>query len=293
MELPVKPVIAQVVIKILKPLIRVLMRNDISHGEFAELAKHAYIDVAREHFTLPGRKMTHSRVAVVTGLNRKEVMRLSGQSPEQLRPRKGTTNRALRVVTGWLTDADFLDASQNPRHLDLKDELSGFPKLASAYSGDITSRALLDELQRLELVDIVDGEVLLLNRGYIPHNDPRELLEIMGTCASDLLETAAHNIEHDTSQNYFQRQLVYYDVDAATAEAFRRYSHKKATAMLSGLNHWLTRHATKSQNHAVKRLGIGIYYYQDSDTAEIQQKQGTQRRKHHGQPGRKDKSLIT
>ena len=269
MGLSIKPVLAQAVIRILRPLIRVLMRNEISHGEFAELAKHAYIDVARAHFTLPGRKMTHSRVSVLTGLNRKEVVRLSQQSPDQIRPRKGTTNRATRVISGWLSDSDFLDQRRVPRPLSLdRQDPAGFHALAARYSGDITARAVLDELKHQQLVDVSadSNSVRLLQHGYIPHNDLQKQFEILGMCAGDLLETIAFNLEQDTGEPYFQRQLVYRHVAARTAAEFRDYSSRRASELLVDLNHWLNEHTddvTETGANHTDRIGVGIYYYED------------------------------
>ena len=72
-----KSILARAVLTVLKPLVRVVLRHDMSHAEFAELVRSAYVDVAYRHFGIPGRKTTFSRVAVVTGLSRKEVVRLS------------------------------------------------------------------------------------------------------------------------------------------------------------------------------------------------------------------------
>ena len=109
MKKTINKALTHAVIRILKPIIRVLMKNEISHGEFAEYAKQAYIEVAYEHFSIPNRKTTYSRVAILTGLNRKEVVRLNQQDTNDIQPRKGTTNRAMRVVSGWLQDSDFQD----------------------------------------------------------------------------------------------------------------------------------------------------------------------------------------
>ena len=52
--------------KLLKPLVRVLLRNGIPYAAFADVAKHVYVDVAAQEFNLPGRKQTNSRIATIT-----------------------------------------------------------------------------------------------------------------------------------------------------------------------------------------------------------------------------------
>ncbi len=268
MKEKINKALAQAVIRILKPIIRVLMRNEISHGEFAEYAKQAYIDVAYEHFSIPNRKTTYSRVAILTGLNRKEVVRLNQQDTTDIQPRKGTTNRAMRVVSGWLQDPDFQDEKGKPLTLPVRDDDTSFNTLALRYSGDITARAVLDELIRVGIVKFSSTKqtVQLLSDGYIPQHGEPEKIDILSTCASDLLETAVHNLESDDV--YFQRQLIHRDVPESLTEEFRRYSQKKSTALLNDLNQWISKRVEgkiDDTDSSVKRIGIGIYYFQDSN----------------------------
>ena len=59
--------------KLLRPLVRILIRHGIAYAEFGEVVKSVYVDCAVEDFALPGRKTSGSRVAILTGLTRKEV----------------------------------------------------------------------------------------------------------------------------------------------------------------------------------------------------------------------------
>ncbi|MEX1290347.1 MAG: DUF6502 family protein, partial [Desulfobacterales bacterium] len=51
------------VLKLLRPLMRILLRNGVSYGTFADLAKWIYVDVAAKEFGIKGRKQTTSRVS--------------------------------------------------------------------------------------------------------------------------------------------------------------------------------------------------------------------------------------
>lgn len=61
--------------KILRPLVRVMLRNGIACGSFEEILRKAYVD---EAFILAEEegKSTTSAVSAKTGLSRKEVKRL-------------------------------------------------------------------------------------------------------------------------------------------------------------------------------------------------------------------------
>ena len=51
--------------QLLRPLCRLLLRHSVSFSAFADIAKRVYVDVALKDFSLPGKKPTTSRVAVL------------------------------------------------------------------------------------------------------------------------------------------------------------------------------------------------------------------------------------
>ncbi len=56
----------------LKPLVKLLVSQGVSHGDFSEAAKDVYVEVAIRHFDKSTR-VNQSRIAILTGLTRKEV----------------------------------------------------------------------------------------------------------------------------------------------------------------------------------------------------------------------------
>jgi len=279
-------IISKAVLRILKPLIRVLIKHDVSHSEFSELAKQAYVDVAYKHYSIPKRKMTYARVAVLTGLSRKEVVRLSSDSLGSSPQPKITHNRASRVITGWLNDADFLDEHQQPKILPLKlrtdvgsNSHFSFTQLVERYSGDISVGAILDELQRTGVVSRLEqGEVRLECLGYVPQTDELEKLEILSLCSRNLLLSGVHNIEKGEGEEpMFQRQLSH-QLPEALIQEFKTFSQKKSLDLLLEFNRWMgdenkqyemkqnTPDDEARQDDVVKRVGVGIYYFEEDET---------------------------
>jgi hypothetical protein len=58
---------------LLLPLVRFLLKQGVTFAEFAELAKEAFVLVAREDYGVQGRPTNNSRVAMLTGISRREV----------------------------------------------------------------------------------------------------------------------------------------------------------------------------------------------------------------------------
>jgi len=53
---------------LLVPLVRILVRNGVPFNEFAEVVKSVYANVTAKEFTVPDRRMSASRVAILTDL---------------------------------------------------------------------------------------------------------------------------------------------------------------------------------------------------------------------------------
>ena len=267
----VKNKLSQATLKLLKPLVRILLKNGVSHAEFSELGRKAYVDVAFEDFQIKGRKQTVSRVSVLTGLSRKEVLRLSQQSEESLIAENAALNRAVRVINGWLRDTEFQTSSDTPLPLPLHGETSSFSSLVKRYSGDITAGAVLDELLRVGAVKKQGDLIELCSSGYVPMQGKEEKVGILGICATDLLNTLDHNLEHDGDQSRFQRAVAYHNLPDDIAKEFETLSKDKTCELLVELNAWLSKKKANTLPLAPnesKRIGLGIYYFESEPEKE-------------------------
>jgi len=264
-----KKTIIAATLQLLHPIIRLLLRNGVSHSEFAEIAKRAYIDVAYADFSIPGKKKTVSRAAVITGLSRKEVLRMTEVKGVE-EPRKGSINRANRVINGWLRDKEFLNNKGKSKSLPLSGDEGSFASLVKKYSGDITAGAVLDELVRTGVVKKLANEKVKLNAaGYIPNKDKQEQFRIMGNCATDFLNTLDHNLAEESEELYFQRHVAYSNLPVDILPEFKKLSREKSIEFLVDLNKWLAQYdaiATPSEEHDEDpkiRAGFGVYYFED------------------------------
>lgn len=249
------------------------MKLEISHSEFSELSKKAYVESAFEYFGIPGKKLTVSRVSVLTGLSRKEVVRLYNDQSNSPEP-KIKPNRSARVVTGWLSDIDFLSKEREPKILALHGDNS-FATLVKRYSGDITAGAILDELLIAGVVRRLEGKkIQLQKKGFIPDSDEVEMANTLFLCARDLLNTGVFNITKTEEQSpRFQRQLLHFDVPKEIAEEFSALCHEKSLEMLLDMNDWLNvqrrQYDKNLSNTQVSRVGLGLYYLEDEHEDDI------------------------
>ena len=265
----INKIISAAVVRLLRPLVRLLLRNQVPYGAFADLAKWVYVDVAFREFSVPTRKQTASRVSVMTGLTRKEVESLKKIATPDDGAISHEYNRAVRVINGWMYDPRFLDKKGQPALLPIEGENSFFA-LVKDYSGDATPGAVLDELVRTGAVEKREngsGYVRLNNRAYIPNESEEEIIHILGTDVALLLQTIDHNLREGKTNPYYQRKVAYNNLPVEALERFRSLSAERAQALLEEMNHYLSQHDrdTNPQSHGTgrKHAGIGIYYFEE------------------------------
>jgi len=269
---PPLPVLHKALQRLLRPLCRLLLRHAVSFRSFEELAKRTYVEVAFEELAA-GKRVSASRVAVVSGLTRKELQRLAAENGDDEAPVADRYNRATRVMTGWLRDRDFHDRGGRPRPLRMDDEM-GFAELVRRYSGDMPPRAVLDELLRVGAVQADDqGWLEPADRAYVPHDSLSDKLQILGHDVADLIGTIDHNLQYGASDPRFQRKVMYDAIPRAALPTFRRLSAERAQALLEELDSWLA--ARDLDNHPADtpqpraRVGMGIYYFEEALEADV------------------------
>lgn len=250
--------------QILKSLMRILYRKGVAFGEFTQLAKQAYINVVEDELTQAGERATTTRIAVITGLTRKEVTQLRQEGLTVAPPR---FNRVLRVVNAWLNDESFLDSDGQPAVLAFRGKEPSFEQLVQRYSGDMSSFAMLDEMRRIKLVETLeDNSVRLLSAVYIPDSEDEAQLQLLGTDVSLLVMTINHNLTVSPNERYYQRKVSYNNLPEEVLPAFRAFVRKDSHELLLRFNQWLYEHDRDSnpkvQGSGRMQAGVGIYYFE-------------------------------
>ncbi|MCA9503282.1 MAG: hypothetical protein H6748_19860 [Spirochaetaceae bacterium] len=263
------------VLTLLRPLARLLLKRGLAYGEFAELAKRAFVESARRDFGVAGRKTSVSRVAVLTGLTRKEARRLldAEPTPEEEPPRR-RINRAARVLSAWVRERAYRDGRGAPASLPFDGPAEPtFSGLVAQHGGDVTPRAVLDELIRVgAVVRLKNGRLRPVERSYVPQTDEAAKLAILGTDVADLVATIDHNLDARPGETFFQRKVAYDDLPAAYLPELNRRVRREAQTLLERFDAEMARHdrdvAGGSEREARdpsdrRRAMVGIYYFED------------------------------
>ncbi|MEZ5559362.1 MAG: DUF6502 family protein [Pseudomonadales bacterium] len=253
--------------RILRPLVRVLLRNGIPSDALTEVVRKTYVDVAADEFGIAGKRQTLARISVITGLNRKEVARL-----QKIAPVDDTDtvwwNRAAHVMASWLRDPAFQDRKGDPLDLPFTGKAPSFSDLVRKHSGDMHPRAVADELLRLGAVEEVEGRLRMTSRGYVPAADPERIIEILGRDTAEFMETIDHNLQSEEERRLLQLKVLSDNVPAEYVDEFNAYSRRLARAVLEELSRWLSqRDRGRDWSGDDERVVLGLGVYQINRTA--------------------------
>lgn len=271
MKNQLKSVIIHMLIQIFRPLAKILLRMNVPYNEVSDVLKWTYVDVANQHFGINGKPPTKSRISVITGLSRTQVDIQLKSNLFKEKSNQYKWHRAVRVLTGWIEDKDYLDPYDKAKIIPLESEVeSSFKSLVEKYSGGSTVKSILDDLLHSESVQVKNNHVELLKPYYLTVNDPDDIQKInfLGVSTQYLLETIEHNIDPNKSDPRFQR-IVYHEKLPKSliniAESFvRDKSQKLANEVDEYLEH-LIQYANDDGAETIDYLGLGLYYYQTND----------------------------
>lgn len=256
---------------ILRPLVRLLIAHGITFPAFSRLAREVYIEVGTKHFALPFKKQTDSRVALVTGVTRKEIGQIRrGQVLPMGDAAHFDYGVATRVIGRWVSETRYCDASGAPRRLayEADGDTATFVTLVDEVGGDIPPRAVLDELIRVGSVALSpNGDVRLLEQAYIPARGTEEKLAILGADASELISAIAHNIAEPRDDAFLQRKVYYDNVGADALPDLRQRVRQLGGTFIQDVNQVLAAADRDRQPDAPggarKRTVVGVFYFDE------------------------------
>ena len=275
---PCKTVLKKQILKALltalRPIAKMLLRNGVGFREFNEISKSAFVDVATKDYGLRGRPTNISRVAVMTGLTRKEVRRIRDKidSGEEAVVARSTPLGA--VLSSWYTDADFLDSVGTPRDLPFDGGTPSFNHLVKRAGGDIPPGAMRTELKRIGAVEETETGLLRPVKRYAVAAGADEML-VTGLIRGmrPLGATIAHNTNPvQPSEPWVQRTVSTKSVRREDLSRLRRISHDRLEEFTEAIDDlysaYETLHSSDKDKLTAKAgtIGVGVFYFEDLET---------------------------
>src|SRR5262249_36002597 len=223
--------------------VRQMIAVGLTYPTFAQMVKELFVEVAEDDFALPFKRQTDSRLALVTGISRKEIAQLR-RRPRGARAEPEVEETIVTHVIGrWMAGPPYATPDGIPRRLRYESAdptAASFARLVRELGADIPVRAVLDELLHIGSAALLaSGEVELRREVHIPSADSEGKLVLLGSDTAELFSTIMHNVEHGQTP-WLQRKVAYDNIGGDALPSLRDEARhaglefiRRANALLS------------------------------------------------------------
>jgi hypothetical protein len=185
---------------------------------------------------------------------------------------------AASVVARWISEPRFLNADQTARALARTPSRGNlgepdFTTLVAEISRDVGARAVLDELQRLGVVELQDdGYVSLKSSAFVPQEGRDESFHFLASNVSSHLATAVHNLAPDRQTPLLLEQSAF-SKDLSAEQALQL--HQQARRLWAATLQQFLQTATVAEQRSLgaegpkHRIRFGVYFHDTTQPGEI------------------------
>jgi Family of unknown function (DUF6502) len=245
--------------RVLHPLVRILVRFGVSAGEFKAIVDSVYAHAGSEYLARQGERVTYSKLAVITGINRAFLPSILANPQDEFRPRSNTQlHRAARVLNGWYDDKLFQTALGDPAVLSIEGERNSFRQLVELYSGGVYHQTMLSELERVGAIRLMSADrVRAMRRTPVTGGANLESVFTTAETAEDLLNTLEHNLISPAGEQLPVRSLIG-TVDPSALPSFRTQLSKRADGLLEVMDMFMQSHGPERGRAPDAKPGVEI-----------------------------------
>ena len=252
----------------LRPIVRKLLASGVPFGRLESKLRELFVEVADRDFARAGRRRTQSRIALLTGINRKEVRRLLAED-QASPPASFSRNQAATLISLWMNGRATSDRRGKPRPLPYVAERGpSFSKLAQTLTADVSPRAILDALVESGAAEIRrSGRVALKVPSYVPKLGTSQKLAMLAEDPSELVAAMLHNIFAERGESpWLQRKAFFDNIGSDGIVKLREALRRAGERFVRQTERTLARSDRDRNPHAPggDRLGVGfgVYYFE-------------------------------
>lgn len=285
MKKTVKEIISRSFYRLLGGIVRLGLRNGVSYKEFASISKQLYVRIAAEEYGLQGRQTNMARMALMTGMDRKDIKKVMSiiDTPDEV---SATPDRMSKILTIWYEDACYLNDEKQPLDIPIYGTAPSFEHLVKLCGGDIAVITVLREFKRSQTISENEAgdQVRVHKRHYVPNyqTNSDKVPELVNPDAIsqgssmlvDHINTIFHNLYREDmgQREKIDLRATNISVRKSDVDEFYRLIDNKGMELLQEVDLWLTQHEVLDDSEESERLGIGLYFIEGQNDSSIQKK---------------------
>jgi hypothetical protein len=255
---------------LLKPLVRLAIKNGVLFPDFTAALRKAYVDVAAKQMAASKMQGTDEGISLIANIEIQEVRDI-------LRPVVGEAKEApsvhelspmIIILGAWHSDPKYAGPYGVLRDLPFSrnaaDRSDTFTDLVQAHCPGINPQVALDELLRVGAVqDVGSGFYRPTRRTYVP--DPLSATNIfyVARVVHNLCGTLEVNLRPESAggKGLVERTIfTQYGVSKKDQPAFDKFIRERGQAFADDVDNWLTPRDQEGIADGMQ-VGVGFYHY--------------------------------
>lgn len=262
-------VLHSVLVAMMRPIAAMLLRFGVGYRDFAEACKIAFVEAASDEFGVRGRPTNISRIALMTGLSRKEVRSVKDSQSRGDRVKTLLTHFPAEVLRRWFTTERYCDSTGLPKPLVWDKDPDSFTELVRSCGSNLSPVAMRAELIRVGAVKQDDSGVLIaLRRYFIADSAKDRLAEGIQFGIRPLALTIVKNVESvGLGALRFQRVVDSYSIPAERRAALELEINARLKQFSEEIDDLLSEVGEEFQNGENSAVGVGLFYFEDYDSS--------------------------
>ena len=209
----VKKVLAISLRRLMRPLVRIMLREGFTYSNFVAIARMAFIDCAAKDFETSGHKASPDSICAFTGIPIPELRDVLKDQEEfehlgELVP----ANPFARVLHGWHNDKDYVGPYGFPIDLPFDGATLSVTALTARHAPGVSPFAVVKELKRMGALTEVGANIWKpLVQEYIDPSLSAENIKRLAGLAESLFATMERNARARAARDggeLFERTMV-------------------------------------------------------------------------------------
>jgi len=256
---------------LLKPLVRLAIKNAVTFLEFSEALKQAYVDVAAKQARSLGKDPNEEAISLITSIEAAQVQNIlrsnSGAKPTFSAQE---ANPLPTVLGGWHTDVRYTGPYGVLRDLEFpvgkttEDGSATFTELAATYCPGVSPKALLEELIRTGCVqEVGNGFYRAVKRSYIPDPLSAGSILLFARVVHNICETLEVNLRPESADGKGLIERTVYTVHGIRKEdlnEFDKFIRARGQIFADDIDNWLSDRDEEGRKDGIQ-TGVGFYHY--------------------------------
>lgn len=270
---------------LLKPLVRLAVKNGLTFTDFSGALKQAYVDVAAKQMIASGVKPTEEGISLIANVeiaDIKEILRSPSLPQFEETQTQGSGIAALLAT--WHADTRFsgpygvlLDL---PFDHSADGQVATFSDLVAQTCPGRSPQIVLDECLRVEcVISVGNGFYRAVKRSHVPDPLSKASIGHFAHVVHNVCETCERNLREESrdGKGLFERR-VFTDarIGSADLKEFDKFVRSRGQLFADDIDNWLSTKASSSGSEMSSiHTGIGIYHYilNDEDERDFGQTQ--------------------